>query len=309
MAALTVYNDVILPHSVIAAAGLQGRNQRNNTRRQSQAGYQNINVNWARTLRQYDLGFIPMLPAVWRSIEGIHEVTEGGAYGFLLTDPKDSTAAATEGLMYPTSSTTLLGAIGLGYGVPTYRLYKRIAAVGTTRTKDRAITRPLLAGNVLKRDAATVVLGAGAGQAALNVDTGTVTFVADSSSTVTAVTVGATTVVTLTAALSGLAIGGRLYLAGLTGAGAAALNGLSHAISNIASNVYTLTTVTTGLTITPAGSGYKYPQPTEALTWSGSFYVPVHFASDDLDWSLVAGGPAESRLIMGSGVVLQEVRE
>lgn len=32
------------------------------------------------SLRKYDLGFVPMLPAQWAAIEGLHEVTEGGAY-------------------------------------------------------------------------------------------------------------------------------------------------------------------------------------------------------------------------------------
>lgn len=311
MTALTVLADVILPHSIIAAAGLQGRNQRNNTRRGSQAGFQNINVNWGDTLRQYELGFIPMLPAQWRTIEGVHEVTDGGAFGFLLTDPKDSMVDATQGLMHPLSGTTLVGTIGLGYGVPTYKLHKRMAAIGTTRTKDRRITRPILAGNLLKRDAATVVLGAGAGQAALNVDTGVVTFVADTSQALTSVTVGATTVLNFasgTPIVAALAIGERVYLTGLSGTAASLLNGLSHAITAKGATSLTISTTTTGLAAT-GGTAYKYPQASEALTWSGSFYVPVHFASDDIDWALAAGGPAESRLIVGSSVLLQEVRE
>ncbi len=45
------------------------------------------------------------------------------------------------------------------------------------------------------------------------------------------------------------------------------------------------------------------------LTWSGSFYVPVHFMSDDLDWDIVRSGTQSSRLMVGPNVVLQEVRE
>ena len=36
-------------------------------------------VNWAKTLRLYGRGFVPMLPEVWATIEGIHEVTDAGA--------------------------------------------------------------------------------------------------------------------------------------------------------------------------------------------------------------------------------------
>jgi len=306
---ITVYANVILPNRVVVA-GLRGKSMRRNTRVQSNNGRQQVNIDWSRSLRQYELGFAPLPLSVWQTLEGLFEVTEGGAYGFLLEDPKDVTVATTEGLLYPYVS-ALVGAIGLGYGVPVYKLYKRYTSAGSTRTKDRPITRPQTTPALL-RGGSPVTIGASAGNAAIDLDTGTVTFVADSSSTVTAVTVGGTTQVTLTAALSGLSIGGRLYLAGLTGSGAGTLNGASHAITNITGgglNVYHLSTDTTGLTITAAGSGYKYPQASEALTWSGRFYVPVHFASDDIDWELAVAGPADTRFVAGPSVVLNEIRE
>lgn len=307
--AITVFNDVILPNSVLAA-GVRGKNLRSNTRTMAANGNGQINIDWARTLRQYELGIVPMLVSAWQAIEGLHEVTEGGAYGFLMSDPKDSEASNTEGLLYP-FNTALLGTNGLGYGVPQYKLHKRYTSTGSSRTKDRQITRPR-ATPVLRRGGVAVTLGASPGNAAINYDTGTVTFVADSSSLVTAVAVGATTNVTLTAALAGVAVGERLYLSGLTGTVASTLNGLSFAITAISGgglNVYTLTVATTGLAWTSGGSGFAYPQSTETLDWAGSFYVPVHFANDMIDWELVAGGPAATRLLAGPSVVLQEVRE
>lgn len=130
---LTVYNDVILGGGVIAAAGLQGKQQRNNSRTIAQGGQQRVNINWARTLRQYDLGFIPMLPSVWQTIEGIFEVTEAGAYGFLLEDPKDCSATIATGKASLISGTN-------------YQLFKRYTSTGSTRTKDRNITRPFASG-------------------------------------------------------------------------------------------------------------------------------------------------------------------
>lgn len=312
MVGITVFNDVILPAKVMAAAGLRGKQTKRNTRVQSQNGRQQVNGNWSNTLRQYETGFIALHPKVWQTLEGIFEVTYAGVFGFLLEDPKDGLVETGYGFLYPYIGGDVIGAIGVGYGVPTLRLYKRYVSVGSTRTSDRSITRPQLT-PVLLRGAAVVVLGAGAGNAAINYDTGTVTFVADSSSAVTAVTVGATTQVTLAAALSGLAVGGRLYLLGLTGADAALLNGLSHAVTAITGgglNVYTLSTNTTGKTITATGTGYKYPQATETLTWTGRFYVPVHFANDDIDWDFKRPSSAEAgRLVAGPSVVLEEVRE
>lgn len=309
-ASITIFSDVILPSSIIAA-GVRGRQIRRNTRTPAANGRVRINIDWARTLRQYDLGIVPMLISAWQTLEGLHEVTEGGAYGLLMQDPKDHTVLVAEGLLYPYNASALTGTIGLGYGVPSYRLHKRYTAAGSARTKDRLITRPL-ASPAITRGGSAVTLGAGAGNAAVDLDTGIVTFVADSSSTVTAVTVGATTQVTLTAALSGVAVGERLYLSGLGGTVASTLNGLSHAISAISgggSNVYTLTVATTGLAWTSGGSGYAYPQSTEALAWSGQFYVPVHFVSDEIDWELARSGPYDGRLVAGPNVSMMEVPE
>ena len=208
---ITVLSDIILPPTVIIA-GLQGSNVRSNTRAMNQGGFGQINVNWTRTLRQYQLGFVAMLPSEWTFIEGLHEVTEGGAFGFLLLDPKDQKCTAAQGRLVGTPGTA-----------GPYRLDKRYSSVGTTRFKDRTITRPVPAGLLC--------------------------FV----------------------------------------------NGTSRA--------YTLNTTTGAITFTVA------PITTDVLTWSGTFHVPVHFLEDSLPWELVRSGQADTRLIMGSSITLQEVRE
>lgn len=307
---ITIYSDVIMPNSVLSA-GVRGKQVRRNTRTQAANGQMRINIDWSRTLRQYELGFVPMTVSQWQAIEGLHEVTDGGAFGFLLEDPKDNAADAAAGLLYP-YTTALVGSIGAGYGVPVHKMYKRYNSAGSTRKKDRAITRPR-ATPVLKRGAATVVLGTAAGNAAINYDTGTVTFVADVSQAISSVTVGASTVLTFanaTGIIAALAVGERVYVSGITGTAAGTLNNLSHAITAKDAVAFTLTisTATTGLTAT-GGTAYKYPQASEALTWAGRFYVPVHFMADEIDWDLVVAGTAESRFLAGPSVVLMEVRE
>ncbi len=307
---ITVLSDVLMPESVVSA-GVRGKNMRNNTRSMSQSGFAHITQNWSRTLRQYELGFVPMSIAQWAAIEGLHEVTEGGAYGFLMRDPKDSAVGSSEGLLQG-FTTAAVGSAGSGYGVPVHKLYKRYTSTGGTRAKDRPITRP--AGTpALYRNSLPVVVGSGAGQVAIDAGTGTVTFVADVSQAVTSITAGASTVITFantTGILAALGVGGRVYLSGVTGAAAAALNGLSHAITAKDTGAFTLTisTATTGLA-GAGGTAAKYPQPSDALTWSGAFYVPVHFASDDLDWDIVRSGPADTRIVAGPQVLLMEVRE
>lgn len=310
--ALVVLSDVIMPTSVLAA-GVRGKNLRSNTRSQNQGGFETVNINWTRTLRQYEVGIVPMTLDSWQAIEGLHEVTEGGAYGFLMPDPKDSTVTAAAGLLQPVngSPAAAVGTNGLGYGVPAHKLYKRYTSAGSLRTKDRQITRPQ-ATPALLRNGSPVTLGAAAGNAAIDLTTGTVTFVADTSQAPSSITVGASTVLNFssgTGIVAALAVGGRVYLNGITGTAGAALNGLSHAVTAKGATSLTVSTSTAGLAVTAAGTAYKYPQPADALAWSGSFYVPVHFVNDEIDWQLDRAGPYDSRLLSGPSVVVQEVRE
>lgn len=274
----------------------------------NQGGYGSVNVQWSRPLREFDIGYIPSLPEIWQTIEGLWELTKGGAYGFLMEDPKDSTVSTTQGVLQAYLGGVNVGASGFGYGVPSYQMYKRYPAYGSALIDERPITRPRLPLNSIQRGGVPVVLGAGPGQASISGST--ITFVADATASVSSVTAGVTTTVELSGSL-GLAIGGRLWLEEMTGADAALLNGKSHAIANLVGNVYTLTTNTAGATITVGGisKGARFPQPTEALTWSGRFYVPVHFRDDELPWVLERSGPYERRLISGQSIVLQEVRE
>lgn len=309
---IQVLADVILPTSVLAA-GVQGKNLRSNTRTMNQGGYATVNINWTRTLREFTLGIAPMAPSDWQAIEAVYEVTDAGAYGFLLSDPKDSTVSAATGLLQPWGGAPAgnIGTNGLGYGVPVHRLTKRYTSAGSLRTKDRQITRPQ-ATPALLRNGAAVTLGAAPGNAAIDLTTGTVTFVADTSQAIASITVGSTTVLNFTdgaGIVAALAVAGRVYLSGITGTAGAALNGLSHAITAKGATSLTISTSTAGLAVTAAGTAYKYPQPAEALAWSGSFYVPVHFVNDEIDWQMDRAGPYDTRLLSGPQVVVQEVRE
>jgi uncharacterized protein (TIGR02217 family) len=141
---ITVLSDVILPNSVLSS-GVRGKNMRMNARNMTNNGFGTVNIVWSKTLRQYELGTVPMLVAQWQAIEGLHEITEGGAYGFLMQDPKDNTTYAGE------------GKISLAGGI--YQLQKRYVTSGSSRYKDRAITRPRATGFVLTYD--SVVMSSG----------------------------------------------------------------------------------------------------------------------------------------------------
>ena len=308
---LIVLPEVVLQDGSIMS-GVSGRNKRSNTRAMDGGGFAKVNINWSRTLREYEIGTIPMLPAEWLVIEALFEATDGGAYGFLLKDPKDARVLTGEGLLQAWNPATgqAVGAIGLGYGVPTYRLHKRYTY--GARTTDRLITRPMASPAVL-RAAGAVVVGSGASQISQDLTTGTITFVADASQSIFSITPGASTVLTFannSGIQAAIAVGQRIYITGVTGTAAAALNGLSHLVTAEDTVAFTLTIATN--TVGLAGTGgiaAKYPQASETLTWTGSFYTPVHFANDDLEWDIVRSGPEETRLTAGPQVTLVEVRE
>lgn len=306
--AITVLPDIIIPSSVIAA-GVRGKNMRNNTRVSTYNGEQQVNVNWTRTIRQYELGVVPMQIAQWQQIEALYEVTDGGAYGMLMRDPKDDTVDASVGKLFPRTNSVNVGAAGVGYGVPTYNLMKRYGVTGTSRFKDRKITRPLGI-PVIYKNSVPLTLGTADGQFTFNSATGVVTINSTGSSVGVAAIAGASTVITFSSSafVALFAVGDRLWLQSVVGTSAAVLNEKSHLITNISGSDITIAVNTTGLTI-EAGFGSYYPQPDDSLTWAGQFYVPVHFLDDAIDWDLALGGDYDNRLVAGPQVVLEEVRE
>jgi len=179
-----------------------------------------------------------------------------------------------------TQTDGLLGTGLTGTGVPTYQLHKRYSY--NTLTRDRRLLK--LVSATIYRSASPVTVGVAPGNVAINLNTGVVTFVADETQTASSHSVGASHQVTLASALSGLVIGGKLYLSGVSGTAATLLNSIAHTITNIAGSTYTLSVTTTGLTAT-GGTGAKYPQPTETLSHVSEFHVPVRFENDVLRYN------------------------
>lgn len=264
------------------------------------SGAEHRNINRARARIEATISKLGLSEADYYTLLAWFRLARGRAHSFRVKDWTDYSTSQTTGALQGVRAAVVSGTVGVGWGEPVYQIVKKYTAGSFYTTRE---LRALVTGSLtIKRDLATVTAGAGAGQVAIDLLTGRITFVADASESVSAVTVGATTQVTLANPLSGVATGGRLYLTGLTGADAALLNGLSHAVTNVAGAVYTLSTNTAGKTITAAGSGRKYPQPTEALTVAAEFDVPMRFDVDALPATLEA-----FNLISAEGVPLIEV--
>lgn len=302
---MIIFDDLIFPTDIIAYA-CAGKRKRFTDVATTAAGFTQTNIRWSRTMREFDIGSVARPVPQWEAIATVHEILEGRAYGCLFQDPTDSLVSASEGVLRPIDGNRIgLAVAGAGYGVPTYRLAKRYAFMA--RSKDVDISKPKSGSAKLLRAGVPVVFGSAAGNVSVDYTTGIATFVADASQAITSITIGTTTHVTLAGSL-GLNIGQRLFLTGVTGVDAALLNGLSHPITNFSGSTYFLGTDTSGKTLTATGTGYAYPQGGDTLAWSGSYYVPVAFLNDDLDWNMLTGGREDKRSVKGPSIVLTEQR-
>jgi hypothetical protein len=306
---ITVYPDVVLDECIFLAGGAAGTSTRQNDRTSNQGGFVTANAIRDVTLRTWALGVKPMPVPDWMEIEGVYEITDGGAFGFLILDPKDQFIDFSNGGMLGQMLGVDNGVAGFGNGTPNYVICKIYRARSSTRSKARALTR-FVDTPTLERAGVPVVYGTGAGQVSIAAGPQVITFVADASANITGMTLGTSTVVALASALSGLVVGGRLWLEGVTGTDAAFFNQQSFTITAITGSTYTLALNSTGKSISVTGTGKKYPQPNEALVAAAQFYVPVQFAADDLDWDFIRPDEdVDNRLIAAQSVSLVEIRE
>ena len=260
----------------------------------NRAGYEQRNQVWTNPIRRYTVqnGLREIKNVI--ATKAFFRAVGGRANGFRMRDLFDYSATSSDGLM----------GTGIGTGLATHQLYKKY--VSGSITSLGKISKPVAGTIIPLRNSTPVIAGSSAGNYSIDNTTGIVTFVADSQSTVANLVVGASTVVTLTSNLAGITsnVGSnKLYLAGMTGNDAALLNGIAHTVSNVAGAVYTIATNTANKSISISGSGYKYPQANDVLTWSGEFDIPVRFDADWLQVGLDPGG-----LLNWNGVTLQELR-
>lgn len=240
------------------------------------SGYENRNANWAIGRCAYDVSHGAKTPALMATLNAFFRNCKGRAHGFRFKDWLDYQVTTADGIV---------GVGGIGNGTPgPYQLAKTYTMGANVEVRD--IKKPVTVGFACQRNGGAVGIGAGAGQIAIDYTTGLVTFVADVSSGATGITVGATTQVTLTTNPGTLVAGEKLYLKNFAGADAALVNNLAHTINSVTGVgpfVFTLATNTAGKTITlSTGSGLKYPQASDVLTWSGEFDVPCRFDIDQM---------------------------
>lgn len=302
---MAFYDDVVFPEC-ISASSFSGNVIRKTEVGSTQGGDEQRAVVWLDSLRSYEAGLTARPASEWAEIYGLFEIAEGRAHGFRLKDATDHTI--TSGFGSPGSISPVDGSIitpGAGYGLPQFQAVKRYAY--GSRSYYRPIYKLIAGSVVVTRNGTPVVVGSGAGEIAIDPDTGQITFVADATRAVTGVTVGGTTQVQLASAMTGTIVTDRIYLTGLGGADAALLNGLSHEVTNIVGTTYTIATDTSGKTITASGNAYLYPQADDVIAMTAQFHVPVRFGTDEFPWTVIAGRPSDQFVESGS-IPLIEIR-
>lgn len=254
------------------------------------------NANWSNALMRYDVAHTAKTQSELDELMAFFRNRRGKAEGFRFKDFTDYSVTASTGILDS----------GVGDGLPTYQLNKRYTT--GAETQDRKIVKPVSA--TVYRGGVEVTVGAAAGNIALDTTTGIVTFVSDNTKAITAITPGATTIITITAAQAELIQGDKVYISGVGGTIGAALNGLTHTITsktNPTDLTFTIATNTTGLVWTSGGSCYAYPQASETLTWAGTFDVPVRFDVDAFNASIISG-PDANRIYSLDALPLVELR-
>ncbi|WP_244116463.1 DUF2460 domain-containing protein [Burkholderia gladioli] len=247
---------------------------------------------WTQAKIKFEVGRRAMTDVDTATLDAFFRCVKGRAYRFRIKDWTDFQATAAQGVLTPVSA-----------GV--YQLGK--SYVTGAFSEVRTISKPVVG---------TVVVflnGASVSGMTLDSTTGLVTLAPKAQASVTGITVGATTKVTTTGALSGAVVGTTVTLSGFAGADAALVNGLAFVITAIAGNVYTLNVNTTGKTITttstPGSVAAIYPQSTDVLAWSGQFDVPARFDVDEMKKQVVdRQGAAGPLLVSWESIPIIEVR-
>lgn len=269
----------------------------------TRGGFESRNRYWQVARFKYEIGLVPRVVSEFAAIKSAFMVCGGRADTFLFRDSTDYEASTANGKLRGVLDDAYVSN-SVGYGIPVYQITK--AYTFASATYYRPIMVP--ASPIVYRNGSPVTLGTSAGNIAIS--GGEVTFVHDQSQGISSHTVGASHIFTLGSAFSpNLAIGGRIYVTGVTGTAADLLNDKSHAITNVSSAVITTSTNTTGLTAT-GGTAYYYPQPTESLTWAGTFDLKVRFDTDEIMPTVINRNGRDGELLIElPSVPLVEVRE
>jgi uncharacterized protein (TIGR02217 family) len=234
------------------------------------SGYEQRNQEWSASRMRFNIGTAITSPEELAEVISWMRALRGQAHGFRIKDWTDYSTTVSDDNGYVNTD-------GLGSGASTGQLYKYYA-VGAL-SESRIINKPVTGTVTVYMDGVSISVS-------VDTTTGIVTYSAAlDSASVTAATPasGDATTLTINDSLSGLQVGDKVYISGITGSIGNTLNGSAHTVQGISGSpetVLDLAVDTTGLSYSSGGTAALYPQARHSLRWAGEFDVPVRFGTD-----------------------------
>lgn len=220
--------------------------------------------------RTFDISYIMEQQALWDSVINLYHRAHGKYAGFRARCADEFSTNGLKGV--PTAFDEPLALVSAGV----YQLQKRY---GTDKTAGaagypvRTLFKPV-AGTALVAIGATAIRSA---DWAVNTTTGRITFAADQTAAVTAITKAASAVLTVGSG-HGLVAGQSVQVSGV--AGMTEINGLRALITATAATTITVAINSTAFsTYTSGGAVHTRPQSGEVVTGGCEFDFPVRFDS------------------------------
>lgn len=227
-----------------------------------QSGAEQANINWSESRGRWDLGGRNVDKAKILTMQSFFRRRRGKAVAFRYKDWNDW--QATDEVLAIT-------------GAPTAQLIKTYSGTGDAYVRN--IKKPVAGSVTIKRG------GSAYTGATLDTTTGVVTLPVDISKNVTAITKANPCAMTIPAHT--FSNGQKVYLA--TIGGMTQLNGQVVTVTVVDANTITIGVNSTGYsTYTSGGTAARYAQPSETVTWTGEFDVPVRFDTDHFRAEFIA---------------------
>ena len=242
---------------------------------ETKSGQETAILEWSKARHRYDAEYGPRTQAQLESVIALFHVVRGRGYGFRFKDWADFLSCAVATAPAATDQT-----LGTGDGATlTFQLIKTYSYSGDTYA--RTITKPV-AGTTL-----VSIQGVPDTRWAVSTITGVVTFSADITKTINAITQATAAKITFTAA-HGLSVGHTFHVSGVVGMTQINTKRVTVTAVDTAEQVTTDHNTSAYSAYSSAGTIHTLPQATEAVKAGYEFDVPVRFDVDLLDITLKA---------------------
>lgn len=238
------------------------------------SGFEQRNQNWINGRGQWNLGDRVVVQSEADTLNAFFRARKGRAIGFRFKDWLDYQDGGS-GILATTSTSNTPTNPGTGNGNSVYQMYKSYLSGGAYDY--RQIRKPVAGTVKVYRNGTLATAGGANGNYAIDTTTGLITWVNDLVVSITNITQATNGVVT-TATAHGLTTGWQVMMSGV--AGMVEVNGILHTVSVLTSTTFSIENTTTYHAYTSGGSVQKFPQTSDALTWTGEFDVPVRFDTD-----------------------------